>query len=97
MKYKIGDMIVCNTEKPPEGMKRLLLNREPSSDSVLGSGSFQIVAKDEFMETYKIIIDDDMVGWQIGEFHIEHEKVPAAFKGKKFYDIHESFVLRKDK
>lgn len=92
MKYKIGDRIIVNTEILPNGQKRILV-REPSHDSILGSGTYQIVAKNESMYTYKIIIDDDMSGWQIGSFHVEHERVPVAFKGKKFYDVHENFVL----
>lgn len=92
MKYKIGDRITCNTETPPGGQKRILM-REPSPDSILGSGSYQVVAKNELMNTYKIIIDDDMVGWQVSTFHVEYERVPAAFKGRKFYDVHASFVI----
>lgn len=96
MKYKIGDCIIVNTETPLGRQKRIMIGI-PSVDSVLGSGSYQIVAKDELMQTYKIILDDDMLGWQISQFHIEHEKVPVVFRGKKFYDIHENFVLGKDK
>jgi hypothetical protein len=92
VKYKIGDRIKVNTEIPPGGQKRILI-REPSPDSILGNGSYQVVAKNDIMQTYKIIIDDDMLGWYISAFHVEHEKVPVAFKGRKFYDIHLNFVL----
>ena len=92
MKYKIGDCILVNIETVPGKQKRVLVT-EPLSTSVLSSESFQIVAKDEIMHTYKIIVGDDMLGWQISSFHIEHEGVAAAFRGKKFYDLHEQFVL----
>ncbi len=96
MKYKVGDCVIVNTEKPINGQKRILI-REPSPESILGSGVYQIVAKDDVLDTYKIIIDDDMLGWQISKFHVEHEGVPVAFKGKKFYDVHESFVIGEKK
>ena len=96
MKYKIGDCVIVNTEKPINGQKRILI-REPSPESVLGNGVYQVVAKNEMFATYKIIIDDDMVGWQISSFHIEHEGVPVAFKGRKFYDVHENFVIGEKK
>lgn len=96
MKYKVGDVIICNTEKPANGPKRILM-REPSPESTLGSGAYQIVAKSETFGTYKIIIDEDMTGWQISSFHVEHEGVPAAFKGRRFYDVHENFVIGEKK
>lgn len=96
LKYKIGDCVIVNTETPPNKQKRIL-TREPTPDTLLGSGSYQVVAKDELMKTYKIILDDDMLGWQISMFHIQHERVPVAFQGKKFYDVQETFVLGKHK
>lgn len=94
MKYRVGDMLVVNTEVRPNG-RRYVLVREPTPEAELGHGVFQVVAKDEVMMTYKIILDDDMVGWQISQFHIEHERVPKAFKGKKFWDLHEDFIVSK--
>lgn len=96
MKYNVGDVVTCNTETPVNKQKRIVV-KIPSVDSVLGSGHFQIVSKDETNQTYKVIIENDMLGWDISMFHIQHEKVPVAFNGKKFYDVPEIFILGKYK
>lgn len=96
MKYHVGDMVTLNTEVRPGGGK-YILSREPQEDCPLGNGSFQIVSRDEVLQTYKIIIDDDMVGWTISEFHIQHQGVASAFKYKKFWDVTEEYIVRKSK
>jgi hypothetical protein len=94
MKYNVGDLVTCNTEVRKNGRK-YILSRPPEEDSILGNGAFQIVSKDETLKSYKIIIDSDMVGWQISVFHVQHEKVPMAFVGKNFWDVTEEYILNK--
>jgi len=36
---------------------------------------------------YMILIDDDMVGWTVSNFHILHYDLPIKFLGKKFFDV----------
>lgn len=96
MNYKVGDTVPVTVELL-DGRKRLLVARSPSKNSQLSVQQFQIVSIDTVMETYKIILDDDIVGWTITEFHIEYQKVPKVFKGKKFYDISEIHILPQKK
>lgn len=92
MKYKIGDLIIVVTETRING-RRYIVTDKPAPKSKLLMGSFQIVAKNEVTQTYKIIIDDDMVGWQISQFHVDYENVAKAFNGKKFYDVVENCIV----
>ena len=40
--------------------------------------------------SYMLLIDDDMVGWNVSDFHIIHMDVDEKYKGKRFYDVSES-------
>ncbi len=92
MKYKIGDLITIVTEIRQNGNKYVVTDA-PRTNSKLATECFQIVAKNETMQTYKIILADDMIGWQISQFHIEYEGVAKAFFGKRFYDISENHIV----
>ena len=71
MKYKVGDVVVCKTAILPSGLKRILI-QEPQEDWKVGNGSFQIAAIHSLTESYSLIIEDDMLGWVVGEFQIQH-------------------------
>lgn len=96
MKYSVGDQIICNVEIFKNGTKKLSV-LAPKKDSEIETYYFTIVAVDENLELYKIIIPDDLVGWIISKFHIEHQHVDKEYYGKKFYDISESLTLGKAK
>lgn len=89
---KIGDRVTLNIETLPNGLRRLVV-RDPSPESTLGSDNFVVVAINKTFATIKVILPDDMQGWDISDFHVQHEKVDPSLKGKKFYDVHESLVL----
>lgn len=92
MKYHIGDIVSCNVEVFKD-KKRKLSIIAPQEDSKIEIMSFPIVAIDEHMQTYKIIIEPDMPGWNISKFHVNHLNVNEKFLGNKFYDISESLIL----
>lgn len=92
MKYRIGDLVRIVVETRKNGRRYIVLDI-PAPNSKLITAAFQIVAKNELTQTYKIIIDDDMIGWIISQFHIDHENIPKVFNGKRFYDIPESIIL----
>jgi hypothetical protein len=92
MKYKIGDKVSCQTETKANGSKKLLIG-DPSQGSKVGKGTFLIVAKDEAFQTYKIIIDDDMIGWSISSWHISNMRLDNKLLGKKFYDVQEELII----
>jgi len=55
--------------------------------------NFPIAAIDAFMETYKVIIEQDMPGWDISKFHTKYQEVDEKYLGKRFYDITEALIL----
>lgn len=96
LKYKVGDIVSLSVEIF-DGRKRLLGSRVAKEGAIVEEKLFPIVAIDETQKTYKIIIDDDMLGWVISGFHINYQDVPKVFLGKRFYDIVESYIGEKDK
>jgi hypothetical protein len=96
MKYKIDDLVSVNVETDKNKKKRLSI-REPQPDSKIEVMNFPIVAIDSFMQTYKIIIEQDMSGWNISRFHVKYQGIDDKFLGKRFYDIPETLVLGTDK
>lgn len=94
MKYKVGDILCCLVEEVP-GRARKILMGPPTEGSIVTESCFQVIAKDEIMGTYMLLIDSNMTGWIISVFHIVHLKVPAVLRGKKFWDLHEQFITKK--
>lgn len=92
-KYRAGDQVICNTEIRANGRKYILA-REPDEFSQLNHGTFQIACKNRD-ETYSVVVPEDFVGWTIDEFKVRYQKTAAPFKGKKFFDVKEEFILRK--
>ncbi len=92
MKYKVGDLVSVNVEVDKNKKRRLSI-REPQPDSKIEIMNFPIVATDPSMETYKIIIEQDMPGWDISRFHTKYQEVDEKYLGKRFYDITEALIL----
>lgn len=92
MKYKVGDWVICDVETFSNNKRKLLLTT-PKKDSTIEQLSFPIVAVDKSMETYKLVIDYDMTGWEISQFHIKYQNVDKKYLGKRFYDITEALVI----
>ncbi len=93
MQYKVGDWVMCKVEIFADKKKKLCLFSSPQKDSTIELMSFPIVAIDKNAETYKIVIESDMSGWDISQFHIKCQNVDKKYLGKKFYDISEISVL----
>lgn len=93
MKYKIKTRVVVKVEVPFSGNSKIL-TKEPAVDSKVIEKEFIIVAVNEQCQLYTIIIDDNMNGWIISQFHIKHCNVNPKYLGKKFYDITEPYVLK---
>ena len=91
MKYQVGDHIICKTEILPDG-KRKRISILPTSNKVIEE-PFEIIGIDSTLETYKMLIADNMIGWDVSKFHIQFQHVDKVFLGKKFYDITESLII----
>lgn len=81
-------------ETPKVGKRKIVMG-DSDPASVVQEKTFPIVYKDEAEQSYIIIIDDDIIGWNINSFHIKHWDVDKKYLGKKFYDIYEQFIVRK--
>lgn len=98
-KYKVGDMILCSVETRKSG-KRAIFARELANKEILPKfeeKKFEIVAMEPIYSgssdmMYTIVVDDDMIGWEIGQFHIVYKHIEAKFAGKKFWDITARFI-----
>lgn len=94
MKYHVGDLVAIKVKTQKNGRKSIFYGESLDiKDSALEIKKFQIVGINEAMKAYKIIIDDDITGWQISQFHIDHEGIAKAFLGKRFYDISENHIV----
>ena len=91
MRYKVGEVVQVAVEIL-NGSKRLLGLRDPAEGSVLEIRDCPIVAINESQGTYKLILDDDVLGWVISKFHVRYEHVDEKYLGKNFYDVSESYI-----
>lgn len=98
MSFKVKDHIICQVETRTNGTKAVLSRKVEDKDKLkLESREFEIIATQPAYpgaeeKIYTIAIDDNMVGWIIGEFHIEHWKVNPKFKGRRFWDLYAEFM-----
>lgn len=92
MKYQIGDIVSCNVEIFKNNKRKLSMT-PLQKDSTIEVINFPIIAVDEFLKNYKIIIEPDMSGWIISKFHTKYQNIDEKFLGKKFYDIPESIII----
>ena len=90
-KYKVGQSINCEIEIRKDKSKRFALN--PLEDSEFITQSFEIIGMNKQFNTYKILIDDDIVGWYLSQWHVKYEDIDEKFVGKKFYDIDENYII----
>jgi hypothetical protein len=94
MKYKIGDKVICEVEVQQDGKRRLLI-KDPVKTSKVTKQEFPIIHIDNGTELYTILLDDDMVGWQISQWHVKYWDVAPKYVGKTFYDVPESIFKGK--
>lgn len=91
MKYKIGDQVTVQVEVQKSGAKKIL-TWPAKKDSKIINKSFIIIAK--YDSSYSVAIDDDMLGWTINNFHIDHHKVNKKYLGQKFSDINDEMIVK---
>jgi|SRR6185436_13178598 len=91
MKYHINDVVKVNVESIKDKQKRISI--KPQKNSVLEEMNFTIIDVNERLQSYRILIHQDMVGWIISKFHTKHYNVSPELIGRKFYDIPESLIL----
>ena len=94
MKYRVGDIVLCEVEVRASGHK-YVLTRPPYDEKTVKLKEFQIIRCDPTFNTYTILIDEDIIGWTIGEFHVQHMGIAKAFKNKKFWDVTEDYIVKK--
>lgn len=85
MKYRIGDKIKLKIYKNKIYLKPEKLKKEEYIED-----EFLVVAINTKLQYYTIIIHDNMVGWNINQFHTNYLDIPEKFLGKRFYDVFES-------
>lgn len=97
-KYKVKDKVVCQVELRSNNIKAIFSRHLlPEETPKFENRQFEIISIQQTYpgsehNMYTIAIDDDMIGWEISAFHIEHQKVDPKFKGKKFWDLTEEFL-----
>lgn len=99
MKYKIGNKVVCQVGTRSSGRKYVFAKTLLKGDPIpkLEQKVFEIIAIDPVQESYMILVDDDMLGWNIGEWHIIYRNIDPKFKNKKFYELMEEFIIKAGK
>lgn len=97
MKYKVGDLVQCQVETRPNG-RRAILAKETELENPTTKATFQIIGININPPTYSVLIEeDDIIGWTIGEFRILYNDFPVVFRGKKFFDVTDEYILKKVK
>lgn len=84
---------MVKVELQKSGVKRILM-KEPLGDSKIIEKAFHIAIVHPREQTYSIIIDDDIIGWTIGKFHVEHNHVDKSLVGKRFYDVNDDMIIK---
>jgi hypothetical protein len=87
MKYKIGDKLKLKIYK-----NKLYLKKDKLAKNEYIEDDFLIVAINDKLQYYTVIIHDNMIGWTINDFHIIYLGVKEKFMGKKFFDVFESQI-----
>jgi hypothetical protein len=100
---KIGDKIICQIETRKSGQQSIFARALNDKETMpkLEEKEFEIIAiqplyKGSEHKLYTIAIDDNMLGWTVGKFKIEHQGVDPKFLGKKFWELTESFFKIKE-
>lgn len=97
-KYKVKEQVMCRVETRANNTKAIFSRYLTADENPkLEDRQFEVIAVKKFCpgseyHMYTIVIDDDMVGWEIGEFHIQYQKINSKFKGRKFWDLTEEFM-----
>lgn len=92
MKFSIGDRISCNVEIRPNN-KKYILTRDPQPDCRFNNDTFEVIARSYRTKTYTVLVPPEYVGWTIDEFKVRENKALAPYKGKRFWEVHESYVV----
>lgn len=91
--YKVGTSVKVKVSNV-DGRKKVL---PKDSEDFFEIKSFEIIAKyllhKELNPYYMILIDSDMVGWNISSSHIMYYDIDQKFLGYKFYDVTEDFII----
>lgn len=43
---------------------------------------------------YMILVDADMIGWTVSNFHVLHMEVDEKYVGNKFFDVNEDYFCK---
>ena len=87
LKYKVGDKIICRIDG-----KRILITEHEAPES-LKTQSFEIIYIDDKYDSYGVIVDENMIGWLVSNYHIKILKVNEKFNGKRFYELTENNII----
>lgn len=97
MIYRVGDKVICSIETRTNGYK-YVTSRPPLPDYVLMEEELQIIGihriNEDCEKIYVVLIPNDCIGFVISKFHIDHYNIPAAFLGKKFWELTEDWIRK---
>lgn len=94
MKYKVGDFVSLKIEVKNNSKSRILLPTDLVTSEVIEK-YFAIISINYIDKYYMLLIDDDMIGWTINDWHIKYNDIDYKFLGKKFYEVNEQMIIRK--
>jgi hypothetical protein len=85
-KFKVGQTI--NLPTAFRGKYKRVHYPESEQDQV-EVFKFDIIGKNDSYSEYLILLDPDMLGYSISDFHILHSEVDEKHKGSKFWYVSE--------
>lgn len=92
-KYNIGDFVKVKTAFFSSKEKIVL----PSFDGDFKIKSFEIIYKYKHYQDmpvyYTLNVDNEMLGWLIGSWHILHQEIDKKFLNCRFYEVSEEYFL----
>lgn len=97
MSYKVGETVSCLVYTY-RGRRKFFLGEDPK-DLTIEKMSFEIISINRMSQEcpeklYMLLVPEDMPGWQIGQWRVDHQKVDPKFLNKKFYEVGEYYLNR---
>ena len=83
-KFHIGQNIKLPTSF--KGSHKRVYYPENEQDQV-EMNEFSIIGKNDSYSEYLVLLDSDMLGYTVSNFHILHSEVDSKYKGSKFWYV----------
>ncbi len=80
---KIGDIISLKTAINKKQEKIVPFNFEGETQNKL----FEIIGEVPMYESFLVLVGENLIGWFISPWYVDHCQVPKKYIGKKFFEI----------